>query len=200
MKELTTKSLMAGVVIGIGGFAYMAVTGVWGAALFSFGLIAVYLFELKLFTGMAGRSAYTFKGQSQLFYALLMNFIGAAIVGMMARLSTLPVQQNACNVIAARLSTGAWQAGVLAVGCGFIVDEAVHSYRRTKKYLPTVIGITVFISCGMPHCVADAFFLGLAPLESYSEAIPQAIATYFSIVAGNYIGCNMRRWVLKVED
>ena len=53
-KSLLKEGFLAGAMIGIAGFAYLAVGGFYGALLFSFGLVSIYLYKLKLFTGTAG--------------------------------------------------------------------------------------------------------------------------------------------------
>ena len=44
----------------------------------------------------------------------------------------------------------------LAIGCGFIVTTSVQ-FARQEKWLPLLLGIPLFILCGVPHCIADAF-------------------------------------------
>lgn len=116
IKDFSVRGVCAGAAIGIAGFAYLAVGGIFGALLFSFGLVSIYVLQLKLFTGMAGNE----------------------------------------TLDAGGLETGWWQ-------------------------------------CGFFHCIADAFYISLLPL-SFAKAHSLPLLAYYScIVAGNFIGCNLRR-------
>lgn len=186
---------MAGAMIGIAGFVNLAIGGVYGAFLFSFGLISVYCFQLALFTGMAGRTPYTIKDHNRLWFALIGNIIGAAAVALLARTSPMNLQECAQKILSTRLLNGWWKDGCLAIGCGFIVEEAVYMYRTKSQILPTILGVMVFVLCGFPHCVADAFYFTLVPCDFLSDNIAQVLGVYIPIVAGNYVGCNLRRWL-----
>ena len=116
IKDFSVRGVCAGAAIGIAGFAYLAVGGIFGALLFSFGLVSIYVLQLKLFTGMAGNE----------------------------------------TLDAGGLETGWWQ-------------------------------------CGFCHCIADALYISLLPL-SFAKAHSLPLLAYYScIVAGNFIGCNLRR-------
>lgn len=94
-----------------------------------------------------------------------------------------------------RLDTGWWKAGFLAIACGWIVEEAVHAYKSGGKLVPTFVGVSVFVLCGFPHCVADAFYYSLVPIGRLAGDWGQAAVLYLSIVAGNYLGCNLSRFL-----
>ena len=153
IKDFSVRGVCAGAAIGIAGFAYLAVGGIFGALLFSFGLVSIYVLQLKLFTGMAGNE----------------------------------------TLDAGGLETGWWQCALLAIPCGFIVDEAVYAWKQKKWILPTVLGVCVFIMCGFCHCIADAFYLSLLPLSFVKAHFLPLLAYYSCIVVGNFIGCNLRR-------
>ena len=54
MIDIVRSSFLSGVCIGIAGFGYLAEKSIIGAVLFSFGLLTVVHYGLKLFTGTAG--------------------------------------------------------------------------------------------------------------------------------------------------
>lgn len=87
--ELLKRSILAGVAIGLAGFAYLAVGGVFGSVLFSVGLITVYLYGLFLFTGLAGRIPFNLSDLLRLLSVLVGNIFGAILVALLARLSPL---------------------------------------------------------------------------------------------------------------
>lgn len=182
------KSILAGVFIGLSGFANLAIGGPIGALLFSFGLLSIYYYELTLFTGKAGVCEPTLKGFGSLVSILLLNIIGAAIVGFLARLSTIDITSQALIAISTHLSVGPLKAAILAIPCGLIVDSAVDASKKGNYFL-TLIGVPVFILCGFPHCIADAFYIFASGIEPNLYLV----FVYINMILGNYIGCNIRR-------
>ena len=197
MKNLIHSAIMAGICIGIAGFGYLAVGGIVGAVTFAFGLLAVVHYRLKLYTGTAGFFA---KGELlQLCTILAMNIVGCPLVALMARMSPMPLQEAAQHILEGRLNAGIVQSGVLAIGCGFIMTTAVK-WGREGKFLPLLFGVPLFIICGFPHCVADAFYYLCVPVEYLTANAGQVLLLYASIVLGNFIGCNLYRLLLGTND
>lgn len=188
------SSILAGICIGIAGFGYLATGGIAGAVLFACGLIAVVSYKLKLYTGTAG---FFQKGElGQVFLILLGNIVGCLCVALLARLSPMPIQESAEKIFEARLQIGAVRAGLLAIGCGFLMTTAV-TFARKGQYLPLLFCVPMFIVCGFPHCVADAFYYLTASLQFWGENILRIIPLYLCIVLGNFIGCNLFRMVMN---
>ena len=197
MKNLIHSAIMAGICIGIAGFGYLAVGGIVGAVTFAFGLLAVVHYRLKLYTGTAGFFA---KGElAQLCTILAMNIVGCLLVALMARMSPMPLQEAAQHILEGRLNAGIVQSGVLAIGCGFIMTTAVK-WGREGKFLPLLFGVPLFIICGFPHCVADAFYYLCVPVEYLTANAGQVLLLYASIVLGNFIGCNLDRLLLGTNE
>lgn len=187
------SSFLAGVCIGIAGFGYLAEKSIVGAVLFAFGLLTVVHYALKLYTGTAG---FIRKGEvGSLFLILFGNILGCLAVALIARCSPMPLQQTAQGILEARLSTGPLRGGALAIGCGFIMTTAV-TFARQGKNLPLLFGVPLFIVCGFPHCVADAFYYLCVPLDFWAAHLPEILLFYLSIVIGNFIGCNLYRVIL----
>ena len=197
MKNLIHSAIMAGICIGIAGFGYLAVGGIVGAVTFAFGLLAVVHYRLKLYTGTAGFFA---KGELlQLCTILLMNIVGCLLVALMARISPMPLQDAAQHILEGRLNAGIVQSGVLAIGCGFIMTTAVK-WGREGKFLPLLFGVPLFIICGFPHCVADAFYYLCVPIDYLTANAGQVLLLYVAIVLGNFIGCNLYRLLLGTNE
>lgn len=193
IKDIARSSTLSGICIGIAGFGYLAEKSIIGAVLFSFGLLTVVHYGLKLYTGTAG---FIKKGEvGQLFLILLFNIIGCGLVGLMARCSPMPLQDTAQGILEGRLSIGPLRGTILAIGCGFIMTTAV-TFARQGKNLPLLFGVPLFIMCGFPHCVADAFYYLCVPLEFIKSNIMDILIFYISIVFGNFIGCNLYRIVI----
>ncbi len=203
MIKLFRSSIFAGIAIGAAGFGFLA-SGVQseaygplvGAVLFSFGLLTVIGYRLKLYTGTAGFIEKNEVGQ--LFMILLGNIVGCLCVSMLARVSPMDIQAAAQNVLELRLKTGPVGCGLLGIGCGFIMTTSVE-FGRKKQYLPLLLGVPLFIVCGFTHCVADAFYYLCAPLAFWKLHALQILAVYICIVLGNLIGCNLYRIVLPDE-
>ena len=188
------SAILAGICISIAGFGYLALGGVVGAILFSFGLLAVVNYQLKLFTGTAG---FFKKGEFlQLLLILLGNIAGCLLVSFLSDVSPLGIDASAQKLLEGRLHTGWWQCGLLAIGCGFIMTTVV-TFARKGQWIPLLFGVPMFIVCGFPHCIADAFYYLCVPFNFWGARLVSILATWFCIVAGNFIGCNLCRWILK---
>ena len=187
------SAILAGICIGIAGFGYLAAGGFFGAAIFSFGLLAVINYQLKLYTGTAG---FFKKGEFlQLLIILLGNIAGCFFVGLLADVSPLHIDEAAQKLLQGRLNTGWWKCGLLAIGCGFIMTTVV-TFARKGQWIPLLFGVPMFIICGFPHSIADAFYYLAAPGSFLLENAWSVLLLYVSIVAGNFIGCNIYRTVL----
>ena len=194
MKKILQSSIFAGIAIGIAGFGYLAEKSIVGAVLFAFGLLTVVHYGLRLYTGTAG---FIQKGEvRQLLLILAGNIVGCLLVALMARTSPMPLQDTAQHLLEGRLATGALRCGVLAVGCGMIMTTAVN-FARKGQNLPLLFGVPLFIMCGFPHCVADAFYYLCVPLDFYVSHGWEILALYVSIVAGNFVGCNLYRIIMS---
>ncbi len=198
------SAVMAGITIGIAGWGYLATTNIIGAVLFAFGLLTVVSYKMKLYTGTAGfvefrddnNKLQIIKPLAELLLILVGNIIGCLLVGLLARLSPLELTQAAQNILQGRLNVGPLSGGLLAIGCGFIMTTAV-TFARKGQYLPLLFGVPLFIVCGFPHCVADAFYYLTVPFEFIKNNIGDVLLFYISIVFGNFIGCNLYRIVMK---
>ena len=190
MNRLVRSSVMAGIAIGIAGFGYLAIGGLAGAVLFSFGLLTVVGYKLKLYTGTAGFIA---RGElPDLLVILLGNIAGCLMVGLLTRASNMELQAAAQKILEVRLQNGALRCGLLGIGCGFIMTTAV-TFAREKNYLPLLFGVPLFIICGFTHCVADAFYYLAVPAAFLKAHWLEVLGVYLSIVLGNFIGCNLVR-------
>ena len=187
------SGIFAGICIGIAGLGYLAEKSIVGAVLFAFGLLTVVGYRLKLYTGTAGFIRKNEGGT--LLLILAANIVGCLVVAMVARCSPMPVQEVAQGILEARLKTGALCGGVLAVGCGVIMTTAVN-FARKGNNLPLFFGVPLFITCGFPHCVADAFYYLTVPFSFWADNWGGILTFYLSIVVGNFVGCNLYRLVV----
>ena len=183
------KSILAGISIGIAGYVNLNVGGgVLGAVLFAFGLLAVVSQGFMLYTGMAHKIWKS--GHHRLLGILALNFLGCLLVALAVSKGT--VTESAEAIIASRLGSGALRCGILSIGCGFIMTTAVRGAYQ-GNWWPLLFGVPVFILCGFPHCVADAFYMCSCSATFLLENAAGLLIFYPSIVVGNYIGCNLYR-------
>ncbi len=191
--EVFRSSLMAGVCVGIAGFGFLATRDIVGSVLFAFGLLSVVNYRLRLYTGTAG---FIKKGEIRLLLLILLgNIAGCLLVALLARLSPLELQASAQNILEGRLAIGPLRGALLAVGCGFIMTTAV-TFARKGNNLPMLFGVPLFITCGFPHCVADAFYYLTVPVDFWMAHALEIAVFYVCIVAGNFVGCNFYRLVM----
>ena len=204
MKNLLRSSIFAGIAIGTAGFGFLA-SGVQsavygslvGAVLFSFGLLTVVGYRLKLYTGTAGFIKR--KEAGELFLILAGNIVGCLCMALLTRMSPMDIQGAAQKIMELRLGTGALKCGLLAIGCGLIMTTAVQ-FARQSQYLPLLFGVPLFIVCGFPHCVADAFYFLCVPVAFVKAHFLQVLCVYVCIVLGNLVGCNLYRIVLSEDQ
>ena len=195
--NILRSAFMSGICIGIAGFGFLSLKSsgefLAGCVIFAFALISVISYKLRLYTGLAG-----FFGKTEfglLIKVLLGNIIGCATMGAFTRLSPMPLQETAQALLQSRLDLGLVNGGLLAIGCGFIMTTAV-TFARQGNNLPMLFGVPLFIVCGFPHCIADAYFYSCAPLEYWSANLSSILPFYSVIVLGNFVGCNFYRWVM----
>ena len=190
----TLKSaFISGICIGVAGIGFLATRNIVGSVLFAFALLTVVAYKLKLYTGTAG-----FIKKGELPFLMLVftgNVTGCLVMSLLARLSPMPLQESAQSILEGRLAMGPLHGGVLSVACGFIMTTAV-TFARKGNNLPMLFGVPLFITCGYPDCMADAFFYLCVPLEYWVTNLGAILVFYVCIVLGNFVGCNFYRLVM----
>ena len=195
-------AIIAGIAVGIAGWGYLAYNTIIGAVLFSFGLLTVVGYKLPLYTGTAGfiplrdKQGHSCWGKAiaQLLLILLANITGCLLVSMLSRMSPIDLGSTAQRILESRLAIGPLRAGILAIGCGFIMTTAV-TFAREGKPLALLFGVPLFINCGFPHCLADAFYYLTVPTSYTLEHLHQVLLLYPCLVIGNFAGCNLYRFI-----
>lgn len=201
--EVLTFCLMAissGVVIGIGGVSSLLANclyGAWGkligGALFSLGIYAIVVYEMRLFTGMVSDiPTIGLKNCWKLVVCFLGNIVGVAIVALLAYYSPVAelVTTQGQTVISGKLNADAWaiKAFCSSVLCGMLITISVKSVKfAPKKGLSTTVGvifpIIVFAFCGFDHSVANMLYF------YYLGEVSWKIVGYILItVVGNIVG------------
>lgn len=186
------KSILAGVLIALAGIIYLSCTDkVVGSFLFSFGLCLVIILEANLYTGKVGYV----ESKKDVFDLLIMlgfNLLSAFLVGLIVKTGTMHDSANA--VASAKLDVfyDTWWITLLkSIGCGICIYGAVEGYKKTKSFIPVILGVMCFILAGFNHVVADAFYIGAARFYWIN-------LVYLLLVAvGNAIGSILIRLLQK---
>lgn len=186
------KSILAGVLIALAGIVYLSCTDkVVGSFLFSFGLCLVIILEANLYTGKVGYV----ESKKDVFDLLIMlgfNLLSAFLVGLIVKTGTMHDSANA--VASAKLDVfyDTWWITLLkSIGCGICIYGAVEGYKKTKSFIPVILGVMCFILAGFNHVVADAFYIGAARFYWIN-------LVYLLLVAvGNAIGSILIRLLQK---
>ena len=190
MKDTFTifiRSILAGICIGLGGAIFIKLGVVIGACMFAFGLLTVVHFKLPLYTGTAG---FIELNKFSEYYIMIMILFGN-ILGCIL-LSYLNIKGvDGSSIIQSRINAGYLQSFLNAIGCGLIMTLIVQG-GRDKNWLLILFGIPVFILLGFYHSIADAFYMMVSPENIRNNYF----LTYWIIVGGNFVGCNIPRILL----
>lgn len=187
MSKDNRLSLLAGILIGLGAYGFLALGGIPGAVIFAFGLVGVVLSGSLLYTGKAG----VMTDIGALTHIWLFNVLACILIGLLVVSIGGEPQERAQAVVDGRLAQGPWRSFLRAIGCGLIIDLSVWLYRKSNSLVPVLFGVPLFIVCGFYHSIADVVYLVAA--WKWSPAI---LWYYPVIVIGNYVGCNVRRIVI----
>ena len=206
MQKTFRSAMLSGIAVAIAGWGYLAYKDIVGAVLFSFGLLTVVNYKLKLYTGTAGFVPFRdengksclLKSIGDLLLILAANIFGCLVISLLSRCSPLELGASAQAILESRLAVGPIKAGLLAIGCGFIMTTVV-TFAREGKPLALLFGVPLFINCGFPHCLADAFYYMTVPLSYTSEHIGEIAVLYPCLVVGNFVGCNLYRFIAPKE-
>ena len=193
IRKTALKAVFAGICIGIAGWGFL-VDKTLGMFLFIFGLATVVSYEAKLYTGMAGFCRNLQDIKQLIGIILPCNIIGCTIVALMGLYSPLPLQESAHSLLQSRINNGPIACGVLSIGCGILMTSAVAFAKKGKEFghwIPLLFAVPLFIHCGFPHCIADAFYYINA--TDFIKEQPSVLWCYLLTVIGNFIGCNIPR-------
>jgi len=187
---LILNSIMAGFVLSMAAIASIFApvwleTRILKSFIFSFGLLVIILFEMKLFTGMVANAAYTPpKKWWTLAVCLLFNALGCFVGAEIAKgafgkeFITKAAKTFADKIVvdhvlelrggiyhisgSANISAGAMFLSALL--CGMCITIAILGCRaaKAKNFSATffvVLPIMVFVLCGFEHSVANIIYV-----------------------------------------
>lgn len=198
-------SIVAGMCIGIGGVAYLAVHGgVLGSILFCVGLYTILTFGFNLFTGKSGNLLVN--GPSYLQFLTIVwlgNLIGTSLIAFAMRVSGYgPVTEiiaYANTIIDHKLMLSYPTMFTFGLFCNFLMYIAVENFysnpHEIGKYMGIFFAVVVFIACGFEHSVANMFFFGIAGRWGTDTIIQLVIVS-----VGNVAGASLIPLVRTLAD
>ncbi len=206
-----TSGLLAGILIGIGGFVFAFVMSkatvigenVLAAFLFSIGLLLICSFGFNLYTGKIG---YLFDNKlsyvvdlGEMFFG---NFLGAALMGLLVRgcssqfKDAITKLESICEV---KYSHPWYTFILLAFGCGILVYLAVRLFKSDHHPVIRVFGlvlcVTVFVAVGFVHVIAEMFYLVAAGRLELKTILYLLLA-----VIGNSLGSISINELIKIVN
>ena len=185
------KSILAGIMIAVGGTVYLSLDNkVVGASLFTIGLVSVLLCNFNLYTGKIGYLVNNFnlKYIKEMFITLVGNFIGASFIGFILRYTRIysNVKSKADILAVAKLNDSLLSIFILSIFCGLLMYFAVNGFKKVNdfgKYLVVYLGVVVFILCGFEHCIANIYYFSVADVWSL-----KTLGYVGVMILGNSIG------------
>lgn len=187
LKQLVSKSTLAGLLISLGATAFLTVDNkTVGALLFSIGLTAVILLEANLYTGKIGYV----NSKAKLVSAALI-LIQNLLVALVCGLIFYSTKNNICENLWLNKLTKSWYEFLFdSIGCGICIYLSVELYKKTGSIFVIVLGVLVFILSGFEHCIADIFYLS----ASMSFDLKSILYILIAII-GNSIGSLLIRFL-----
>ena len=174
------SAILAGIAVSIGGIAYLQTGYAW---LFPIGLYIVCFYNLDLFTGRICyyRSANSF-GKYPLIW--FFNTVSAYITGMVIAQAKPAIVEKARFLAQAKMANF-WMLIPLAMLCNLCIFVAVDTWKRTYgNPVGLLFATTIFVACGFEHCIANAFYFGLAGEESLKAVVFLLINTVWNGIGG----------------
>ena len=185
-KDILLKGIYAGILIALGGSAYLIVENKYlGAFMFSLGLTCILLRGDYLYTGKVcyipknKNIAYIFN----LIVGFTGNLIGTFLLGRALAYIKPDIIIKAKTLCEAKLDSSVLQIFIKAILCGILIFLSVDLYKEKKTLIPTFLCISTFILCGFEHSIADLFYLSVGGLFNF-----RIVIFIFIVAMGNLVG------------
>lgn len=189
--EILIKSILAGIMIGIGGTIYLSLDNkIVGSILFAIGLFIIVVYSFNLYTGKIGYLINNFNKKyiRELIITLIGNFIGTLFVGFILKYTRIynMISEKAKTLADIKLNDTLISILILSFFCGILMYLAVNTYKEVKdigKYLAVFLGVIVFILCGFEHCIANMYYFSVANIWNLNTLLYLLI-----MILGNSLG------------
>ena len=189
--EILIKSILAGIMIGIGGTIYLSLDDkIVGSILFAIGLFIIVVYSFNLYTGKIGYLINNFNEKyiRELIITLIGNFIGTLFVGFILKYTRIytMISEKAKTLADIKLNDTLISILILSFFCGILMYLAVNTYKEVKdigKYLAVFLGVIVFILCGFEHCIANMYYFSVSSTWSLNTLLYLLV-----MILGNSLG------------
>lgn len=189
--EILIKSILAGIMIGIGGTIYLSLDNkIVGSILFAIGLFIIVVYSFNLYTGKIGYLINNFNKKyiRELIITLIGNFIGTLFVGFILKYTRIytMISEKAKTLADIKLNDTLISILILSLFCGILMYLAVNTYKEVKdtgKYLAVFLGVIVFILCGFEHCIANMYYFSVSSTWSLNTLLYLLV-----MILGNSLG------------
>lgn len=189
--EILIKSILAGIMIGIGGTIYLSLDNkIVGSILFAIGLFIIVVYSFNLYTGKIGYLINNFNKKyiRELIITLIGNFIGTFFVGFILRYTRIynMISEKAKTLADIKLNDTLISILILSFFCGILMYLAVNTYKEVKdigKYLAVFLGVIVFILCEFEHCIANMYYFSVSSTWSLNTLLYLLV-----MILGNSLG------------
>lgn len=189
--EILIKSILAGIMIGIGGTIYLSLDDkIVGSILFAIGLFIIVVYSFNLYTGKIGYLINNFNKKyiRELIITLIGNFIGTLFVGFILKYTRIytMISEKAKTLADIKLNDTLISILILSFFCGILMYLAVNTYNEVKdigKYLAVFLGVIVFILCGFEHCIANMYYFSVSSTWSLNTLLYLLV-----MILGNSLG------------
>lgn len=183
MRNAITKGIMAGLLISIGGTAYLATDNRYvGAVLFAVALMTICYLGYDLYTG---KVCYVEPKHDCAYLATVLagNLIAVTVCGQVAHYAMPELVSKVNTLVVGKLAQPLWSVLVRGIGCGVLIYVAVDVWKRHQSMLGVLIAVPTFILCGFNHCIADCFYFAVA-----GDVGVQGALYIVTVIVGNSIG------------
>lgn len=186
--ERLNKSIVGGMSISIGAYAYLIVLNRSGnqllaACVFYIGLALILTLGTNLFTGRV----FTDVGTDSYFKNLSIYWIGNLIGSIITVLLLNQIYPlDVTKLITNKMNMDMLQMFISSIFCNILVCSAVKSYRDTKNHLYSWFFITIFVIFGFEHIVANFTYYTIATLNGMFNI--KMILALVIVTLGNYAG------------
>ena len=173
------KSIMGGVCIALGAFAYLMCENIYvGSVLFCIGLISILIIGFNLYTGKIG---YVLNEDNKFRIDTLLSIFGN-MIGVFIFALPRPLEHSVA-LVEEKLQNGLLLTLFNAIGCGLLIYLCVEIYKRKNTLIGVLIAVPTFIICGFEHSIADMFYLFNARVFSLKAVLFIAV-----VIIGNAVG------------
>lgn len=187
--HITSRSLLAGIAIGIGGCLYLlSYDSMIGSVLASICFLSCSVLNLNLFTNKSGSLSDSMDFR-RLILVLLLNVIAAFLFGLISRFLNQSIVSVADKIVMNYLSSDYSLCIMMSLITGFLMTLAAKFDNRGSDCLLHIVCIFSFLAVGGFHCVLNSFYYGASSV--LYDNIWDLTSRLLVVILFNFIGCNL---------